>query len=466
MRKVLIFALTIAIALGGIAFAHIAVTDSQDELVIYPILETGDASVLSGSTAVIQFSCGEHLLWYTRYGFGGETDTDFVYDRKGVPEISLQSQNQLDLWLSAGMSASTTGSFFLNNHGYGPLFKAVADETPTGGTRTRKLRMADYVDYYLPDFQLTYQEYNRQCHYSMNFWDYLEPQDWYLDDSGIYESLLKHFRFPVQQDHLVDITITKDDTGSAYSFEFYAEYSPELNVISYVGSEGIWFVPLFRDETGTPLSYESPEGHGIYFIPWQILYTYETRVDVAPNFSGLRRVIPLPEDLQIDHIEIDGPKNECRMLTREEGSYFLSLWDLTTGQQTSRLEVLPYDATQASYGEFVASESYLLVTAQGKLALVDPAQDLVLLTAPDAAAQRYSAAAYNAAMGDLCFDDGRLYLLNPVYSYHDGAFWTAVWEQDALLYYAEYDCSLMRGNDDYYYREITTDLEPMVLLLP
>ena len=58
MRKVLIFVLTIVLALGGIGFAHAAVTDSQDELLIYPTFESGDPAVLAGRTVSLTFACG------------------------------------------------------------------------------------------------------------------------------------------------------------------------------------------------------------------------------------------------------------------------------------------------------------------------------------------------------------------------------------------------------------------------
>ena len=46
MKKVIIFALVLALALGGIGFAHAAVTANQDDLKIFTTLELGDPSVL------------------------------------------------------------------------------------------------------------------------------------------------------------------------------------------------------------------------------------------------------------------------------------------------------------------------------------------------------------------------------------------------------------------------------------
>ena len=84
MKKVIAFLLVLTLALGGIFFAHVTVTASQDDLLIYPIAQTGDPAVLDGLSAGITFNCGKHLFWRSTYAFGGETETEFVYDRKGV----------------------------------------------------------------------------------------------------------------------------------------------------------------------------------------------------------------------------------------------------------------------------------------------------------------------------------------------------------------------------------------------
>ena len=79
MKKVIIFVLVIALALGGIVFAHATVTASQDDLTIYPTLELGDRSTVGGLTASMVFTCGDHLSWQTDYAFTGETSASFSY---------------------------------------------------------------------------------------------------------------------------------------------------------------------------------------------------------------------------------------------------------------------------------------------------------------------------------------------------------------------------------------------------
>ena len=72
MKKVLVFLLVLALAVGGIGLAHAAVTGSQDDLTVYPTLEVGDPTALEGLTASMTFQCGPHLRWHTDYHFGGD----------------------------------------------------------------------------------------------------------------------------------------------------------------------------------------------------------------------------------------------------------------------------------------------------------------------------------------------------------------------------------------------------------
>ena len=164
MKKVIVFLLVMALAIGGIGFAHAAVTASQDDLVLYPTIQVGDPAVLEGLTAGLTFACGDHLIWKTDYPFGGEAGTEFRYHRKPVQPPTTYSHNTMDVWLNGGMSSSVSGGCFSPRASeYGNLLDAVAKETPAGGSRTMTLRMADYVGHYRPDYQLRYDDERRYC---------------------------------------------------------------------------------------------------------------------------------------------------------------------------------------------------------------------------------------------------------------------------------------------------------------
>ena len=459
MKKVIVFLLVLATALGGLGFAHAVVTDSQDELILYPTAEAGDPSVVEGLTASMTFACGDHLRWHTDYTFGGETVTQFVYDRKGTPANWVYNTNYLDISLVGGLSASTTGTFVFRSTEYGDLFRAVAEATPNGESMTMELPLGEYADYYVPDYSLGYEDDTYVCSEYASLQGHLMA-DGAHGQEGSYHGFLSRFRFPVRAEDIVSVTVEKNAAGGICSVDFMPLSSPELSFAGECTAEGVWFVPMFRDENGMPLTYQSPEGHGIYFAPWKTVNTTVTyytqngrRTLITPDLSQLRLVYPLADDLLIDAIGIAG--GEARLLTRQADTYTLTIIDLSSGAVTLELEVLPHDPEFIGYsGSFLEENGHILITAQQKLALVDLSAGQVVLTAEDPEGH---ATWFNTETGDLRFDGQTLLLIDTEYPAWDGAFWTAAYRQGALAYYGQYDCSLLRGNDDFYNNSINRD---------
>ena len=443
MKKVIIFVLVIALALGGIVFAHAAVTASQDDLTIYPTLELGDRSTVEGLTASMVFTCGDHLSWQTDYAFTGETSASFSYHWNITDNDPVYPSNRFEFQLDSGVSGG--GDLTLNRSPYADLFQAVADQTPAGGETTMEVKLAEYADYYFPSYEISYWSSRGFCAQGTDLLDTI---------GGISVNLNQKFRFPVQKDQLAEVGITRDPTGNIDGFDFYLRDHPLLYFITAMNDQGVWFLPVFRTETGEPLPYESPSGHGIYFMPWVEDSSYGSTYNgnpipgLSPNMARLTQVVSLPEDLTIVEASIDGV--EATILTLEDGAYILTVYDLATGG-SRRLEVLPFDGEKPLYGYVMKGGDYLLVTAQGHLALVENDTMTLLLTAPDVTGQTCSAISYSPDLGTLRFEDGILTLSAAVPTYQDGTFWIAAWRQGELLYYGEYDCSLMRGNDRFYY---------------
>lgn len=449
MKKVIVFLLILSLALGGIGFAHGAVSASQDDLVVYPTLQVGDPAALAGRTASLTYTCGEHLFWHTEYPFGGNAVTEFVYSREAIPPPWNYDRNHLEAYLRLVFSTSTSGgTLSLNSLYYTDLFQAVARQTPQSGSMTMELQMADYTDFYEAEYSLLYEDGSRTC-------------------DKVPSTLIRAFRFPVQPDQRISVTIEKDHMGNVVSMELWSEHNPYLTFVSDVTAEGVWFIPLFRDENGTALPYESPEGHGIYFAPWKSDGTYQYyNGDVeklTPDTDQLRLVYPLEESLNLQYMTIDAQADTAQMLTREGGSFVLTTLDLTGKTVRTRLEVLPADSDHSDgTGILHTIGDYLLILAQGNLALTDAAGGALLLTAPDVEDQRFSAAYFDPATGSLHFDGETLILAGTAWDRH-GSFWAAAFRQNETVCYGEYGCSLLRGNDDWYYSYVTTEGYPVRL---
>lgn len=465
MKKVIIFLLTIALALGGLGFAHAAVTDAQDDLIVYPTLEEGDRTVLEGLTAGMTISCGDHLRWYVDYPFGGEAKTEFDYDLNGNLPGHSRSYNLLTFSLNGGTGGSTNGSFTFAGTPYAALLQAAAEQTPNGTSKTVELSMADYVDYYSPDYDLHFQENELYCDEYYSFSEDLMGNDWHFN-RGSYNDFLQHFRFPVQPGQMLSVTVGKNDVGHIQEVGIIPEDGPELRFISHLTADGIWFVPLFQDAAGNPLPYESPEGHGIYFTPWKTLtqestVSGEAYVHVTPDLTGLKRIAPLDETRSIEHMELDADRGEVWMLTSGEDGYVVSAIDLHSGDTLAEFPLFPAQ-NENPYGHFVRDGDYLLATAEGKIALVDTVTRTLLLTAPEVKEHSYGVIQYTPGQGAMHYDGETLILADTGY-YREAMFWAAAYRQDELVYYGEFDCSLMRGNDDWYYNYITAEEYPLTL---
>lgn len=466
MRKLLIFVLAIALALGGIGFAHAAVTDSQDELLIYPTFESGDPSVLSGRTASLTFACGNYLRWYSDYTFGGETETEFCFDTDGFASPDLHSESRLDVYLTGGLGSSVSGGEFSPAaSGYGDLLKAVAVTIGPNESRTMNLKMADYVEEYLPDYELYYEDSERTCSQQMGLHALITGDSWY-ESPEEYQAFFAPFSFPIQEDQIISVTVSKDDAGRIVGIDLYPENGPMLYYISDVNAQGVWFVPVFRSEEGEPLDYESPEGHGLYFAPWKETGTVRRSdkeyANVSPDMEKLELVIPLDPDTVIEDMAIDADAGRAWLLSLEDAGYMLTEFDLTTGEARS-MEVLPHDPElEWADSHIIRDSGFLLLTAQDHLALVDEDSLELLLTAEDDLDQDHHAANYEPANSELYFENGKLILMNTS-NYQRYAFWTAVYQQGGQVYYGEFDCSLLRSNDDFYYREISTHQDVITL---
>lgn len=467
MKKVIIFLLTAAIVIGCIGFAHASVTDSQDEVFIYPIEEFGDPSVLEGRILGQNIYCGEYLRWHTDYTFGGETEAEFTFSPDGFVDGTTVSSDMY-VYISGGMAASISGgSFQLFANDYGAMFRSVAAATSAGESKTMNVNMADYVKYYLPDLDLRYESEAKTCHESSSLYGKITGEAWYEEDY-CYDALLKRFRFPVQPNHIVAITIGKNAQGLVQNIEMWQENGPEMQFISDITEEGVWFIPVFRDENGLPLSYESPQGHGIYFAPWiqTGTRTYSGEPDkavVTPDMGQAKLVIPLEESLRLLNMVIDAEAGRAWMLTLEADGYIITACDLSAGEIIARTSVLPYDeANDASYGTITRDNGYLMILAQGNLALYAESTDTLELTAPYDSTRSFCPRWYESGDGEIHYDGTHLILVNGA-NYRDGAFFVNVFRQGEEVYYGAYDCTLLRGNDDWYYAGIIPDQDPVTL---
>lgn len=426
MRKVLIFALTVAIALGGIGFAHAAVTENQEQVAIYPTHELGDRAVLDGMTAAITFQSHDGFLrWHTDHTFGGETQTEFVYDFNVQASEYDTRKNNMDLWIAPGSGMRVaSGAIDLHYVDHGDLYRAVAEQTPNGERRTMCLPLE-----------------GNMTHYSVAASIYYQDKQFWCDNSDP-SRFTSRFRFPIQPGRTVSVTVEKDANGRICALEHTIEDVPHLKFASGMNGEGLWFIPIFQDADGTPLEYESPYGHGIYFVPWKTIgevhVSLEELTHVVPDMAELKRIMPLDQTDSILDAEFDLDADRALMLIREEERLFLTVLDLAAGEVVKKVD-LP---SAADNGWLLRDNGYILVVNPDRVALVEENTWKLLLTAPDVRGERYAAYCYDPELGSLHYDGSCLCLIQPIDYYREHDFWTIAFRQGEAAYYGEYGSSL------------------------
>ena len=86
MRKFFLFLAALIAALGCLICIHKWIYEKRDDLNIYPIYETGDASVLDGMTCSTRFflekAKDKHIFWETKHTFGAGTKSELVQSKE------------------------------------------------------------------------------------------------------------------------------------------------------------------------------------------------------------------------------------------------------------------------------------------------------------------------------------------------------------------------------------------------
>ncbi len=471
MKRVICFVLVVLLALSGTTYAHATLSRAQEEILIYPVLEQGDRAALSDRALDMTFQLDGHLYWDCDFRFAGnETDTGFRFVREQEQDAYRQRQDfTVDAALNFG--ASTNGSLLTYRNPYGELFKDLIAKTPDGETATQMLNLADYVDYYQPTYEVMYESDTVYAYFALSSSGILAGHEMYQDLRD-YKALTDNFRFPVRAEEPLEVSITKDTLGNVSQFGMSAQRGLSLYFWTAMDDNGVYFLPVFQDEDGTPLPYESPRGHGVYFAPWipeangGLVSTTHGQLPMSmPDMANARLLCPL-EQFSIVEAELDPAANRIWVLTQDDSHFSMTTIDMATGAILAQNPVLPRifrtvptyapDGTpdgghvlESEHAAFDRQGDYLLVTSDSTLALLDSVGK-PLLTAPfDEAGSidNYSPRNFHPDQGAIRYDGETLILADFGYWGDTVAFWTGVYTEGKQLYYGEYACSLHRSDN-------------------
>lgn len=460
MRRIIGFVLVIACGIGLLTGSAWVIDPMHTGVEYTQQVISGDPARAEGQKIRLTTNCGDQLFWYTDLTLGEalEYTTEFqLYQDSQFPE-EYRDINEMSAYPLDGMGTSGMTELGGGEGTYAPLARAVAAVTGPGEYKSMNLRVADYLEYFPLNFSIHYSSGQEPY---LSYYEYIsvadllyaeaESAEMILEaESPTYAGLRNLFRFPVPEDHIMEVGVQKDMDGSVIGLDFSGENLPEVGYASVLNDRGIYFVPIYRDWNYHNLEgLETPEGFGLYFLPWKQVQTgnyTELRTDV----SGLELLYPMDEETVILHIAQAKNDSQIRLLTLEDGKYVFTALAAENGQVLSRLEIGEADPEAVACSVASWSDELLATLVGDQLALItDDGQPKLEFVVPAADSGAFLND-FEYSNGAVKYDGQELTLAATPWRTTGSALELCVYDAQGLQYHGQYLSSLLLANERSY----------------
>jgi hypothetical protein len=450
MIRTLCFLVAVCCCIGLISGSYSAILDTGDEVTFTEEVLLGDPGVLDGRVAEFGVCYGRNLVWDFTYRFGAEDshETEVLFSQQPFTEGVQDAQDVLSVYAHSGWGASSTGGMELGTNGYAAMISTVAAVTQKGEQREMNLKLADFVDFHALNYHVDYMTDQYICNEYVDQLSYMSGIDTTYD-SPSYEAFSRLFRFPVQPDEIVTISVWVNEAGAVSDINYNALSDYMVSVVSCATDAGVYCVPVYRnDATGTAVPGEYAQGMGVYFIPWKAyddgsVYA-EGRQCVTLDVANAENVCPLPETTLPCGLSMDEAGDAVWLLSQEAGVYVLTQLDLRTNQVLDRFELMEKGQGGGTPKWYIQND-LMLVYANGKLALLTtdgtPALEFIAPTGEASDGLYY----ITTKTGALIYEDGLLYLADA--PYFNSILNMMVFDENGPVYWGNYHCSLFDCNE-------------------
>ena len=330
-RRILIAALALVLAVGGIAALNIHTASKATSVEMQVISSTGDASAAEGLLVDHRIMLGGNLLWYTDYvPATGESDTNFYVTYRSIQQPYYRWQGEKTD--KTRLMCSAVDVYDMDD----PIVKEMWEESE-GGYVSRRVYPIDYYDTYPV--------------YLASWWDQdgLSP---YYDEALAFDKL----RIPVGKYDFTELSLdfgtdvngaTKVDsigTRDQYMLNRFTAYC--------VNSGDRILVTAGFPADVQPQTDWAPEGFGLWDMP-----VHEVRETVGggytvrylPSTAESRLVYPLDIETQrVALLEQSSDGKQILLVTVEEGRFVLHVLDSADYHLMQRLDIDGAEARESS----------------------------------------------------------------------------------------------------------------------
>lgn len=329
-RRILIAALALVLAVGGIAALNVHVARKAVPIEMQVEVSIGDAGAAEGLLVDHRIMLGNNLLWYTDYAPAtGESDTDFYVTYRNMQPYYRWQGEKTD---NTRLMCSAVDVYDM----YDPVVKEMWEESEDGYV-SRRVYPIDYYDTYPV--------------YLASWWDQ-DGLSTYYDEALAFDKL----RIPVGKYDFAELSLdfgtdvngaTKVDsigTRDQYMLNRFTAYC--------VNSGDRILVTAGFPADVQPQTDWAPEGFGLWDMP-----VHEVRETVGggytvrylPAAAESRLVYPLDIETQrVALLEQSSDGKQILLVTVEEGRFVLHVLDSADYHLMQRLDIDGAEARESS----------------------------------------------------------------------------------------------------------------------
>ena len=329
-RRILIAALALVLAVGGIAALNVHVARKAVPIEMQVDVSIGDAGAAEGLLVDHRIMLGNNLLWYTDYDPAtGESDTDFYVTYRNMQPYYRWQGEKTD---NTRLMCSAVDVYDMDD----PVVKEMWEESEDGYV-SRRVYPIDYYDTYPV--------------YLASWWDQ-DGLSTYYDEALAFDKL----RIPVGKYDFAELSLdfgtdvngaTKVDsigTRDQYMLNRFTAYC--------VNSGDRILVTAGFPADVQPQTDWAPEGFGLWDMP-----VHEVRETVGggytvrylPSTAESRLVYPLDIETQrVALLEQSSDGKQILLVTVEEGRFVLHVLDSADYHLMQRLDIDGAEARESS----------------------------------------------------------------------------------------------------------------------
>ena len=329
-RRILIAALALVLAVGGIAALNVHVARKAVPIEMQVEVSIGDAGAAEGLLVDHRIMLGNNLLWYTDYDPAtGESDTDFYVTYRNMQPYYRWQGEKTD---NTRLMCSAVDVYDMDD----PIVKEMWEESEDGYV-SRRVYPIDYYDTYPV--------------YLASWWDQ-DGLSTYYDEALAFDKL----RIPVGKYDFAELSLdfgtdvngaTKVDsigTRDQYMLNRFTAYC--------VNSGDRILVTAGFPADVQPQTDWAPEGFGLWDMP-----VHEVRETVGggytvrylPSTAESRLVYPLDIETQrVALLEQSSDGKQILLVTVEEGRFVLHVLDSADYHLMQRLDIDGAEARESS----------------------------------------------------------------------------------------------------------------------